>query len=350
MPFEQQPILQTADQEGNPSTNGLPASLAVAIAQTAGTGPLLGTTNVDLGSAAWNGVVPFSDLQINSAGTGNELTAQVVSLTNVLSENLLRNGDFNSPNSGAAPDDWATWTTGGGWANHENNAGITLDGSYYMVVGGNQDQGGGVHQTVPAAAGATYQLSVQSGADTWWRPYGEMRVFFLDAADTQVGYQFRPTLNPPDYGGLYDIPHPWSNYTMTAVAPAGTTTIKVEFMSTGTGSIWYEDAVLTELTSVPALASSTTLPFTVHPAPPPLSQTNYIAGITDSGNGTYLLQFVGTIGVPYYAQTTTNLVPPIVWDAVVGSTNTVTNIDGLWNLTVSNTSQQRFYRSRAINP
>ena len=83
-----------------------------------------------------------------------------------------------------------TWiAAGGGWANHENNVGITYDGSYYMVVGGFEDQGGGCHQTVPATAGATYELSVLSGADAWWLPYGEMRLFFLDAGGAQVGYR-----------------------------------------------------------------------------------------------------------------------------------------------------------------
>ena len=92
------------------------------------------------------------------------------------------------------------------------------------------------------------------------------------------------------------------------------------------------------------------LPFTVHPQPPPTSQTNYVAGMTDNGSGTYTLQFVGTMGVQYYVQTTTNLVPPFVWEAVVGSTNTVTNTNGLWNHMVTNNGPQRFYRSAVVNP
>src|SRR5512147_3149761 len=81
-------------------------------------------------------------------------------------QNLLLNGDFNSPASGAWPDNWSGWNWGSGWANHENNVGVTYDGSHYIVAGGiNYDTGGGgFFQTVPAAAGATYQLSVLSGA------------------------------------------------------------------------------------------------------------------------------------------------------------------------------------------
>ena len=137
----------------------------------------------------------------------------------------------------------------------------------------------------------------------------------------------RPTLNPPDYGEGLDMPHPWAKYTLTAVAPAGTTQVKVEFMSTGTGSIWYENAVLSEqVTSVPPLASATTLPFTVHaghPCRPARPMTSPASPTT--ATGTFTLQFVGTTGVAYYVQTTTNLLPPGPGRAMVGSTNTVTS-------------------------
>lgn len=75
LPFARQPVLLTADQFGTPSSNGLPATLDVVITQTAGTGPLLGTTNVNIGTAGWNGVVQFVDLQIDSEGMDKELTA-----------------------------------------------------------------------------------------------------------------------------------------------------------------------------------------------------------------------------------------------------------------------------------
>jgi hypothetical protein len=107
--------------------------------------------------------------------------------------------------------------------------------------------------------------------------------------------------------------------------------------------------VLTTLTSAPVLSSATTLSFTVHPALPPASQTNYIAGITDNGNDSCTIEFIGTMGASYYVQTTTNLLPPIQWQAMVGSTNTVTNLAGLWNLTVTNSGQQQFYRAVAVN-
>jgi glucosylceramidase len=350
-PFAQQPVLQTADQYGNPSTNGLPAMLAVAISQSAGAGPLLGTTNLNIGMAGEKGVFQFTDLQINSSGTTNRLTAAGTSTTNTTSTNLLINGDFNAPYSGAPPDNWTTWTYGGGWANHENNGGVTLDGSYYMVIGGFANQGGGAYQVIPGTAGRTYTLSVQSGADSWWLPYGEMRLFFLDASANQLAAQVQSTVDPAVYGTNYDIPHPWGDYSLTAIAPPGTTQMKVEFAEpNGAGSVWFENALLTESSSLPWLASGTTLPFTVHPQIPPTSQTNYIADIKDNGSGTYTLQFVGTIGVRYYVETTTNLVPPIVWEAMAGSTNTVANTNGLWSHTVTNTSGQGFFRAAVVGP
>ena len=164
-------------------------------------------------------------------------------------QNLLLNGDFNSPASGAWPDNWSGWSWGSGWANHENNGGVTYDGSYYVVGGGmNYDQGGGgFYQTVAGIAGDTYQLSVLSGADAWWLPYGEMRLFFLDATSAQIGSAVvQPTVDPAVYGQNYDIAHPWALYSVTATAPDGTTQIKVEFAEPhGTGSVWFENASLT---------------------------------------------------------------------------------------------------------
>jgi hypothetical protein len=75
LPFGTQPVLQTADAYGNPSASGLPATQNVQVLLSAGTGPLLGTTNYNLGFAGGNGVVSFTDLSLNVPGTGCVLTA-----------------------------------------------------------------------------------------------------------------------------------------------------------------------------------------------------------------------------------------------------------------------------------
>ena len=146
-------------------------------------------------------------------------------------QNLLLNGDFNSPASGAWPDNWSGWSWGTGWANHENNARVTYDGSYYLVAGasGGSDGGGGFFQTVSATAGMQYKLDVLSGADAWWLPTGTMTMFFLDSSAVQLGTATRNTVDPAVYGNNYDIAHPWASYSLTATAPAGTTQVKVEF-------------------------------------------------------------------------------------------------------------------------
>ena len=75
VPFGQQPVLKTVDAFGNPTTAGLPASLPVYIGLTNGIGNLLGTTNYNIGTGGSNGVVTFSDLAIDTAGSGNQLVA-----------------------------------------------------------------------------------------------------------------------------------------------------------------------------------------------------------------------------------------------------------------------------------
>jgi hypothetical protein len=158
--------------------------------------------------------------------------------------NLLTNGDFNDPNSVAPPTAWTLWTFGGGWANHQNDA-SGLDGTYYMADGGGSGAGAGEYQIVSGTAGDTYTLTVDGGAQAWWLPYGEMRLFFLDASSNQLSESFLATVDPAVYGQNYDIAHPWSNFTLTAVAPIDTAMVKVEFAEpNGSGTVWFDNADL----------------------------------------------------------------------------------------------------------
>jgi hypothetical protein len=75
VPFGQQPVLETVDSFGNPNTTGLPSSLLVHVALTNGSGTLLGTTTYDIGTSASNGVVTFTDLAVDTVGSGNQLVA-----------------------------------------------------------------------------------------------------------------------------------------------------------------------------------------------------------------------------------------------------------------------------------
>jgi aryl-phospho-beta-D-glucosidase BglC (GH1 family) len=307
VPFGQQPVLQTADQSGNPTTNGLPATLIVTVTQSAGNGPLSGSTNSNIGTSGSNGVVLFAGLQINSAGTNNQLTATVPSSPPT---SLLTNGNFNAPNSTAAPTGWSTWTVGAaGYANHEmvTPAASVLgnyDGSYQMTLGATaaDGSGGGVYQLVPATAGYNYSLTVSSGVQNWWWPSGEMRLFFLDAGANGL---VTNVLSVTTGISGNDIGKPYQQYQLSTTAPAGTTQVKVEFAGFGGGSVWFDNAVLTESNSAPALAPATTVAFTVFA--PASQQTNAVLNMTDNKNGTFTLNFLGTIGATYYVQTTTNV-------------------------------------------
>src|SRR5262249_4537578 len=83
--FGAQPVVQSQDQFCNFPTTGLPASRNVALSLTNGSGPLQGTTTMDIGTAAGNGIVSFTDLRIDSAGTNKQLAAAASGLNTGLS-------------------------------------------------------------------------------------------------------------------------------------------------------------------------------------------------------------------------------------------------------------------------
>ncbi|MDB6058837.1 MAG: hypothetical protein JWO95_2681, partial [Verrucomicrobiales bacterium] len=83
--FGTQPVVVTQDQFGNASTSGLGSSLNVTVTLSAGTGPLQGTATADIGTAAGNGTVTFTDLRIDVAGTDKQITATASGLTSASS-------------------------------------------------------------------------------------------------------------------------------------------------------------------------------------------------------------------------------------------------------------------------
>ncbi len=87
-----QPVVKSEDQFGNPSTVGLASNLTVSVALTTGTGTLLGTTSLDIGTAAGNGVATFTNLQITAAGLNKQLTATASGLSNAVSATFIIGG------------------------------------------------------------------------------------------------------------------------------------------------------------------------------------------------------------------------------------------------------------------
>ncbi len=81
------------------------------------------------------------------------------------------------------------------------------------------------------------------------------------------------------------------------------------------------------------------------------SQTNALLSMADNLDGTFTLTFVGTPQAEYYVLASPDAAAPMTsWLPVAGSTNTVTNVSGLWQFTVTNTVPQQFYRGTAVVP
>ncbi len=78
------------------------------------------------------------------------------------------------------------------------------------------------------------------------------------------------------------------------------------------------------------------------------SQTNALLSIVDNLDGTFMLTFVGTPQAEYYVSASPDVA--VGWAPVSGSTNTVTNVNGLWQFTVTNTASQQFFRGTAVAP
>ena len=84
-----QPVVVTQDQFGNNSTNGLGANLDVTVAKTSGTGTLIGTATLDIGTGATTpGTVTFTNLTVNEFGAGKQLTASATGLTDAVSDDF----------------------------------------------------------------------------------------------------------------------------------------------------------------------------------------------------------------------------------------------------------------------
>jgi len=177
-------------------------------------------------------------------------------------QNLLSNPGFEAADTNGVPDSWDVWSWGAnGWANRElngklsggpyvaPNSGLVLngvyDGTYQMAFGAAGNGGGGAFQIVSATAGLTYEVTVQGGADDWWLPTGEIRMFFLDAADVQLDLVTTTTTESIHNPDLYDWGVVYQNWSLIATAPAGTAKVKVEFAEVaGTGSVWFDNASL----------------------------------------------------------------------------------------------------------
>jgi hypothetical protein len=128
-PFGQQPTLVTADAAGNPSTIGLASSVIVTVDTVPSGGLNGGARTVDIGTAAGNGTMAFSGLEVDSAGgyslsatTGNR-TNGVFSPTNGIPTcQLWLDASDNSTLTVTANNNVTTWADKSGTGNNATNA------------------------------------------------------------------------------------------------------------------------------------------------------------------------------------------------------------------------------------
>jgi hypothetical protein len=94
---------------------------------------------------------------------------------------------------------------------------------------------------------------------------------------------------------------------------------------------------------IPASANIQQLTVTV------LELVNRIVSITNNGGGIFTICSIGTLGVQYYLVSSGDMTAPMPWTPVPGSTNTVSDTNGMWCCVVSNPAPA-FYRSVAVSP
>ena len=83
----------------------------------------------------------------------------------------------------------------------------------------------------------------------------------------------------------------------------------------------------------------------------PCSQTNAIVSIVENLDSTFTLTFQGSPQSQYYVVASPTVTAAMSsWLPVAGSTNTAANPSGQWQVTVTNTAAQKFYRSVAMLP
>ncbi|MEI8291499.1 MAG: MBG domain-containing protein, partial [Verrucomicrobiota bacterium] len=181
----------------------------------------------------------------SALGNGSHIITAVYSCTSA----SLVNGDFNAGSSG-----WSTLATNG-WVNFEipdklnpSKGNYTpalvgvYDGTLELTIGGYSGAYDSAYQIVPATAGVTYRLRVQSGCENWWWPSGEIRMIWLDAATNEIS---RNVVTNTTAIVANDVGLPYADWINTATAPVGTASLMVELVDpVGTGSVYFDNAKL----------------------------------------------------------------------------------------------------------
>jgi hypothetical protein len=95
-PLGTQPVVRSRDAYGNDSAVGLGVSKLVSLSLSGGAGSLQGTTSLDIGSGAGNGLALFADVGVIGVGSNYQLTVSASGLADAISSSFAVAGSYQS--------------------------------------------------------------------------------------------------------------------------------------------------------------------------------------------------------------------------------------------------------------
>jgi len=300
-------------------SSGDTANFAQAFAtKHVGTGKtLIPSGNVTDGNVGANYAVTFAN------DTTGVITAKPITVTAVTStkgyDGHTGSVDIPTVSPGLASGDTANFSQT--YDTKHVGTGKTLTPS-----GSASDGNGGANYNVTfddTATGTITQTNITVSAATNTKPYDGTTVAAAIPTVTSGSVQAGDTAN---FTETYDNANVGTGKTLT---PAGT-------LVDGNGGANYNISFVNDTTGV---------------ITPPCSQTNEVVSMVNNGDGTFTLTLVGTPQAEYYVVASVDAAARMSnWLPVAGSTNTVTNLSGLWHVTVTNAGPHHYYRGAAVAP
>jgi hypothetical protein len=156
-------------------------------------------------------------------------------------QNLLINGNFN--NGTFPPTGWGVYGSDGnafgGTLTAAQYPQYTFDGSDFESIGSYAPGSYATeYQNVSGTAGLTYEFSVESSTVGYLTPDGQALLTFYNASNTELSSSYVDT-TPGNPATVL----PWTDYSVTATAPVGTTQVQGTIYATD-GTVLFDNAVL----------------------------------------------------------------------------------------------------------
>jgi autotransporter-associated beta strand protein len=262
-------------------------------------------------------------------GTNTATLSGTASLSNLVSGDVVTFGGtpsatFNNKNAGVAkPVTVVGYTNSGADASNyvfSQPIGLTADitavGTTVLLTSSPNPSS--------LTSNVVFSLTVSANSPTLDSPGGANSLLLQTN-----GVSFLPLLTP-----IATAPGSSTNSTSTTLLKAGANTVTAQYVGDGLNY---------------AASPVVTITQTVNSAT--CAATNKLLGITANLNGTLTLNFLGTPQAQYYVVASTNAAAAVgTWTALADSTNSVTNVSGLWSYTTTNGLPRRFYRGASVVP